>query len=240
LAEEMNSNKNWFDGGLKTTNYDIFGTKTGRLSNKRAGIPILTMKKEDRIKLKPSNDLFVEFDFNAAEIRTLLALSKHTQPEEDIHSWNANIVAKGTITREKMKKRFFAWLYNPKAEDHMLSQYYNKEVLISSFWDGVEVSTPYGRKIACDRDHALNYLLQSTSSDVCMEQAFRIRKIFEGCKTKICYLLHDSVVLDFSREDLKKFEEARRAFGETRFGNYMVSAKLGKNFKDMAEVICTQ
>ena len=94
----------------------------------------------------------------------------------------------------------------------MLSQYYNKEVLISSFWDGVEVSTPYGRKIACDRDHALNYLLQSTSSDVCMEQAFRIRKIFEGCKTKICYLLHDSVVLDFSREDLKKFEELSSSF----------------------------
>jgi hypothetical protein len=240
LTEEMNNNKNWFDGKLKTTNYGIFGTKTGRLSNKQAGIPILTMKKEDRVKLKPTNDLFVEFDFNAAEIRTLLALGRHAQPPEDIHSWNATVVAKGTITRDQMKKRFFAWLYNPKSDDQMLSRYYDRDALIGTHWDGKSVKTPYGRDIPCDRDHALNYLLQSTSSDVCIEQAFKVRKIFQDCKTRICYLLHDSVVLDFAREDLKKFEEARKAFGETKFGNYMVSAKLGKNFKDMTEVVCTQ
>ena len=198
------------------------------------------MKKEDRIKLKPTNDLFVEFDYNAAEIRTLLALNKHTQPTEDIHTWNATVVARGLTSREKMKKRFFAWLYNPKAEDHMLSRYYNRDSIVDTYWDGLEVKTPFNRRIACDRDHALNYLLQSTSSDICIEQAFRIRKIFKNCKTKICYLLHDSVVLDFAREDLGKFEEAKEAFGQTRLGNYKVSAKIGKNFKDMMEIPCTQ
>lgn len=236
LSEEMNAKRNLFGGKKRATNYNIFGTRTGRLSNKNAGIPILTMKKEDRVNLQPSNDLFVEFDFNAAEIRTLLALNNKEQPEKDIHTWNTEVVARNLTTRGEMKKRFFAWLYNPKAEDHMLSKYYDKDVIIDKYWDGEMVTTPYGRHIPCDREHALNYLVQSTSSDVCIEQAFRVREILKDCETQICYLLHDSIVLDFTRKDVKKFDEIQAAFGETRFGNYLVSAKIGKNFRDMTEV----
>tara|TARA_B100000424_G_scaffold253253_1_gene230262 strand:+ start:171 stop:1295 length:1125 start_codon:yes stop_codon:yes gene_type:complete len=236
LCEEMNVRKNIFDGKKRTTNYNVFGTRTGRLSNKSAGIPILTMKKEDRVKLQPRNDLFVEFDFNAAEIRTLLALNDKEQPKQDIHTWNTEVVANGSTTRDEMKKRFFAWLYNPKAEDRVLSKHYDKNAVLDKYWNGKAVVTPYGRTIPCDREHALNYLVQSTSSDVCIEQAFKVREILKDCKTQICYLLHDSVVLDFTRADVRKFDEIQKVFSETRFGNYLTSAKIGKNFRDMTEV----
>ena len=236
LAEEMNAKKNIFNGKKKTTNYNVFGTRTGRLSNKSAGIPILTMKKEDRVNLEPTKDLFVEFDFNAAEIRTLLALNNKEQPKQDIHTWNTEVVANNSLTRDEMKKRFFAWLYNPKAEDLELSRYYDKEAILDKYWDGKMVTTPYGRQIPCDRDHALNYLVQSTSSDVCIEQAFKVREIIKDCETQICYLLHDSIVLDFTRKDVRKFEEIQKTFSETRFGSYLTSAKIGKNFRDMTEV----
>jgi len=236
LSEEMNTRKNIFDKKKRTTNYNVFGTRTGRLSNKGAGIPILTMKKEDRVKLEPTNDLFVEFDFNAAEIRTLLALSGKEQPEQDIHTWNTEVVAGNSITRDEMKKRFFAWLYNPKAEDAVLSKHYDKNAIIEKYWDGEAVTTPYGRRIPCDRDHALNYLVQSTSSDVCIEQAYKVREILKERKTQICYLLHDSIVLDFTRTDVSKFDEIQKTFSETRFGNYLTSASIGKNFRDMTEV----
>ena len=61
--------------------YNIFGTKTGRLTTKPNSFPILTLKKEYRSILKPNNDLFVELDYNAAELRVLLTLMNVEQPK---------------------------------------------------------------------------------------------------------------------------------------------------------------
>ena len=71
---------------------------------------------------------------------------------------------------------------------------------------------------------------------MCIEQAYKLREFFKGSRTKICYLLHDSVILDFAKEDVGKFMEAKRIFGETRFGNYVVNSSIGKNFGEMKEV----
>ena len=76
----------------------MFGSKTGRLTNVKGYFPILTMDKEHRSVVKPKNDLFVELDYNGAEIITLLALSGREQPKQDIHQWNVQNVANGTIS----------------------------------------------------------------------------------------------------------------------------------------------
>ena len=55
--------------------YNIFGTKTGRLTTVPGSIPILTMAKEFRVVVEPTNDWFVEMDYNGAELRTVLSLS---------------------------------------------------------------------------------------------------------------------------------------------------------------------
>lgn len=233
LTEEMNSNSNLYNGELKNTNYNIFGTRTGRLSNKKSGIPILTMKREERSALEPSNDLFVEFDFNAAELRTLLSLSGNEQPDIDIHEWSRS---QTDLSREEMKKRTFAWLYNPEARDPLLERFYDRILVKDKYRTENGVRTPFLRNIETDDRRALNYIVQSTSSDVCIEQAYRLREFFKGSRTKICYLLHDSVILDFAKEDVAKFSEARRIFGNTRFGKYIVNSSIGKNFGEMKEV----
>jgi len=233
VTEEMNAKLNLYDGELKRTNYNIFGTKTGRLSNAKAGIPILTMKKEDRRLLQPTNDLFMELDFNAAELRTLLALSGQHQPEEDIHEWTAK---KANMNREDIKKRTFAWLYNPEASDSLLERFYDRKGIKDRFYDKSAVKTPFLRKIETDERRALNYIIQSTSSDICIEQAYKLRELFKGCRTKICYLLHDSVILDCAKEDAQKCFTAKKIFADTTFGQYRVNASIGKNFGEMKKL----
>lgn len=236
LTEEMNSSRNLYKGKRSSTNYNIFSTRTGRLSNAKSSIPILTMKKEDRAHLTPTNDLFVEFDFNAAELRTLLALSNREQPLEDIHDWNLSHVATKSTTREEVKKRTFAWLYNPKASDSLLEGIYSRDQVKDVYYKSGSVKTPFFRNIQTDDRRALNYIVQSTSSDVCVEQSYKLREFFRDSRTKICYLLHDSVILDFAKEDADRFLDAKSIFGRTRFGQYRVNASIGKNFGEMREV----
>ena len=82
--------------------YNPWGTVTGREKN---SFPILTLNKELRSALTPKNDLFVELDYNAAEVRVLLALLGEDQPNEDIHSWISKNVFDEKIDRESTKKR---------------------------------------------------------------------------------------------------------------------------------------
>lgn len=236
LTEEMNSRLNLFNDELKRTNYNVFGTKTGRLSNAQSGIPILTLKKEDRASLKPRNDLFVELDFNAAELRTLLALGDKEQPEQDIHDWNMQQFNKEGMTREEVKKRTFAWLYNPEASDSLLESLYDRHAIKDKYKTATGLRTPFFREIETEDRKVLNYLVQSTSSDVCIEQCFKLREFFKECKTKISYLLHDSVILDYSKEDRDKLIEAKNIFSNTRFGKYRVNASIGKDFGNMKRI----
>ena len=219
--------------------YNMFGSKTGRLTNIKGNFPVLTLDRDHRNVLLPNNDLFVELDYNGAEIRTLLALSGKEQPKEDIHSWNVQNVARGFTTRDKMKERFFAWMYNPSASDHMIEKFYDKEAA-NDFWDGAHVTTPYGRKIEADSHHSLNYLIQSTTSDLVLENALKIFDYVSGHKTKIAFTVHDSIVLDLAAEDRDHIIPILKIFEETRFGTFKANMSVGKKYGDLKGVAWKQ
>jgi len=65
--------------------YNPFGTVTGRLTTMPQTFPILTLHRDFRGCLHPQEDWFLELDYNAAEVRTLLGLSGTPQPTGDIH-----------------------------------------------------------------------------------------------------------------------------------------------------------
>ena len=162
--------------------YNPYGTVTGRLGVQPGSFPILNIAREARRAILPTNDCFIEMDFNSAELRVLLALNNKEQPEIDIHEWNAKHIFKEDMDRDEIKKKTFSWLYNPKSLNKSLEMCYNKNYILEKYYDGSHVNTIFDRKIESDDHHALNYIIQSTTSDLFLKQAIKIWKLLKGKK----------------------------------------------------------
>ncbi len=216
--------------------YNLWGTTTGRLSTHSDSFPILTLNRNLRSVIHPQNDLFVELDYNSAEIRTLLSLMGDPQPEADIHEWARENIFDSKITRAEAKKKVFAWLYNPNAKNKKLSNFFDKHQMLKKYYIDGCVSTPYNRTIEVEPDKALNYLIQSTASDMFLRSVLEVDKLLAGKKTKIAFLVHDSVVLDVDREDKQLLEEILSVFSDTSLGRFKANLSMGRNFGNLKEI----
>ena len=194
------------------------------------------MNRDFRAVLEPQNDWFVELDFNAAELRVLLSLLGKEQPEADIHNWNIHNIFRDGSSRAQAKKRAFAWLYNPESEDRSMNQVYDRDAVLGQYWDGENVETLYNRKIAADRFHALNYIVQSTCADMVLEQACKIRRLLSTRRSTVAFVVHDSVVIDLANEDRQEIVGIVEEFSSTRLGKFMVNLHAGKNFGNLKEL----
>ena len=215
--------------------YNAFKTKTGRLSTFSSSFPILTMHTSYRKMLVPNNDWFVEFDFNAAELRVMLGLLGLGQPQEDMHDWNIKNVFEGVVDRKTAKKNIFAWLYSAK-KDKNIEKVYDRGAIKQKYWDGQSVNTIFGRQIESDEFHSVNYTIQSTAADLFLRQMIKVWKLLEGKKSYVAFSLHDSLVIDFSEEDQQMINEIKEAFANTSLGKFKVSAYAGKNYGEMRKL----
>ena len=216
--------------------YNIFGTKTGRLSTFPNSFPIMTLDRDHRSILKPNNDVFMELDYNAAELRVFLGLLDIPQPKGDIHAWIGQSVFKGGLSRDMVKKKVFAWLYNPQAENAKLEKLFNKDRILEKYYDGEHISTPFGRKIKSDQHHALNYIIQSTTSDMFLRQVIKADRIIKNTDSHIAFSIHDSFVIDLKRDNRDILEEIIKIFSDTHFGKFKVNLSIGKDFGNMRQI----
>ena len=227
----------------KRINYNLFGTKTGRLTTKKGSVPIMTMNKEFRSVVKPNNDYFLELDFNAAEIRTLLALAGAKQPLEDIHAWNLTQGMGDSVkTREDAKKAFFSWLYDEKKKNDKLEHIYKRNYVrekyfkIKKFSAGGVVTTPFGNTMNADYRHALSYLIQGTTAEMVLRQAIKIDEFLEKHKSFIAFTVHDSVIIDLPKEEMGLIPDLKALFCDTELGSFKVNTAFGSDFGNLREV----
>ena len=216
-------------------NYNIFGTKTGRLGLHEGSFPILNLKKSHRRAVLPKWDWFVELDYNGAEIRTLLALSGQRQPKGDIHAWNVENVFNNEVSRDVAKKRLFSWLYNSQS-NAIDSEYYDRKKVLNKFYENGHVQTPFGRCIESDDFHALNYLLQSTSSDNCITQINKLHRFLRDKHSNVAFIIHDSVILDLRHSERDLLPQIREIFTDTKLGQFKANVKVGKNLGAMEKI----
>jgi len=221
----------------KYVRYNLFGTKTGRLTTKRSSFPIMTMNKEFRSVVKPTNSYFLELDFNAAEIRTLLALAGAKQPLEDIHAWNlAQGMGEAVKTREDAKKAFFSWLYDEKKKNEKLEQIYKRSDVINDHFKGGQVTTPFGNTMPADRHHSLSYLIQGTTAEMVLRQAIKIDEFLKEYKSFISFTVHDSIIVDISKEETNLVPKLIGMFADTELGLFKVNASFGSDFGNLREM----
>jgi len=223
---------------LVTTNkpfvdYDMTKTVTGRLSTKKGSFPIMTLAKKYRRILTPTNNWFYELDVNACELRAVLALLGRDQPEEDLHEWNLTNVFTRAKDRDNAKKRIFSWLYNPNNKDDKVSKIYDRNKLKTLYFKDNKVTTPFGRIIECDEDHAVNYLVQSTAADMVFEQMYKVWEFLKDKKSFIKFCNHDSLMIDLHVDDQYEINKIKELFSNTRFGNLRVNCLGGENWADM-------
>jgi hypothetical protein len=196
----------------------------------------LTLDKDFRKILEPNNDLFVELDYNASELRTLLALSGKKQPPEDLHEWNSKNVYRGLLSREKSKKRIFAWLYNPSSKDYLSSLAYDRDTVVEKYFNGDRVTTFFDRTIPADDHHALNYIIQSTANDLLLRKLIELDEYLKDKKSYIAFSIHDSLVIDFDKDEQNLISDIAKIFSGTNFGDFKVNLSIGKNFGEMRRV----
>jgi len=225
--------------GPQFIDYNMFGTVTGRLTTNPGSFPMLTVQKDFRKLIKPNNDWFLSLDYNAAELRCFLALTDQAQPQEDMHDWNVRNIyhdAEQTPTRQEAKVRFFAWLYDPYSKDTISASHYDKEKLLDTWYDSEYIGTPHGRQIKVDSRRALNYLLQSTTSDLVLERAVALDKYLENKKSFISHIVHDEVVIDLADEDRSLVPEMKELFSHNKLDKFLVRLTCGKNYHDLKEL----
>ena len=218
--------------------YNLYGTKTGRLTVESGYFPILNLDKEHRCVLTPQNDFFVELDFNSAELRVVFYLMGQEQPDLDIHNWIKDNVYKTKITRDRLKSKTFAWLYNPQAENHRLESFIDRRKLVKKYYINGRVETPFDRSLEVEPNKALNYLIQSTTADLVLRQALKVDECLENKKSKIAFIVHDSVVLDMSKDEVEELVKSRLVldiFKKTDFGDFKINMAVGTNYGKMSK-----
>lgn len=216
--------------------YNIAGTKTGRLTTESDSFPILTLDRDHREILIPQNDLFLELDYNSAELRVFLGLLGIEQPKEDIHTWIGQNVFKGEYSRDTVKKKVFAWLYNPHSKNAELEKIFKKQDILNKYYKNGTIETIFGREIKADEYHALNYIIQSTTSDLFLRNIIKINHFLRKCESKIAFMIHDSVIIDFKKEEWNKVTEIVDVFSNTIFGHMPANVSIGKNYGKMSRL----
>ena len=223
--------------GSPFIDYNIFGTKTGRLSTYSQSLPILTMNKELRSLIKPINDWFISLDYNAAEARTVIGLLEELQPNEDVHEWHMETIfkRKGITSREEAKTIFFAWLYNPGASN-IDGAPYDRDALLDKFYIDGKIQTPFGRRIEVGEFKALNYLIQSTTADLVNERAVALDEFLDNKKSFVSHIVHDEVVLDLHDDERYLLPEIKEIFSQNKLDSFRVNLSAGKDYYNLEKL----
>ena len=226
------------------TSYNLYNA-TSRPTNSFNSVNYAAIPKtaQHRKSFKPTNDFYVEFDFDGYHLRLLAEQIDFGLSSESAHKQLAKLYfGKDEITDEEYnqaKQINFQAIYGKIPDEHKDLEIFQKiQSFIDHLWVEFEglgfVENPHSRKRFTEelKDmHAqklMNYMMQSleTSRNVLILK--EVLRYLKDKQTKIALYTYDAILFDFSKEDGKEtLQDIEKIMSEDN--KYPVKFKFSKD-----------
>jgi len=108
--------------------------------------------------------------------------------------------------------------------------------VINDHFKSGQVTTPFGNTMEADRHHSLSYLIQGTTAEMVLRQAIKIDEFLKEYKSFISFTVHDSIIVDISKDEINLVPKLIEMFADTELGLFRVNASFGADFGNLREV----
>ena len=237
LTWKPNSVKN----GKIYTSYNLYNI-TARPTNAFNGLNFLALQKDKaRAAFVPSNDFFVDFDFDGYHLRLIANLLNVQLPaDRSIHLFlGEHYFGKDVLTEEEYqesKKITFRQLYSG-IEDEVadIELFKHVDEFIKRMWTDYTnngyVILPNGRKLVQENANPqklFNYYIQCLETVNNVKKLAKLKTYLSDKQSKVVLVVYDSILVDFSKQDgMTTYHGIKSILEED---NYMVKVKTGDNY----------
>lgn len=224
-------------------------TTTGRPVNNFNGVNFMNMghKTGVRESFEPTNDLFIEIDYDGYHPRLIADLVDFSFEDKGVHNTLAEIYFDtDNVTDEQYKKSkeiTFQQIYGGIRKEYTNHPFFKKaQEYIDLNWELFNangyVETSLGKKIRKEHhpditpQRLFNYLIQATETETNMDVVFKLTKYLRrgNKKTKLCLYVYDSFLIDYSHEDgVDTLLEIKQLISE----KFPVKMKKGTNYNTL-------
>jgi hypothetical protein len=228
------------DGKIYTS-YNLYNT-TSRPTNAFNSINFLALTKgEPRSSFVPTNDFFIDFDFDGYHLRLIANLIGIQIPtDKSIHLFLGEYYfGKEELTKEEYqesKKITFRQLYNGIEESVAGIELFNRaDQFIQELWgsytkDGYIV-LPNGRKLVQENANPqklFNYYIQCLETVNNVKKLIKLKEYLKDKQSRVVLVVYDSILVDFSKQDgMSTYYGIKSILEED---NYMVKVKTGGDY----------
>lgn len=224
------------------SNYNLYNI-TSRPTNAYNAINFLAFTKDNKSRSAfiPTNDIFVEFDFDGYHLRLIANKIGYELPTNiSIHTYlGQQYFGKKELTPEEYqesKKITFRQLYNGVEAEFRQIDFFNKvAIFIEDLWDKLQyqrhIVLPNGRYLKgaeFNPQKLFNYYVQCLETVNNVEKLLKLKELLENAKSKVVLVVYDSILIDFSKEDGREMLDNIR--GILQENNYLVKAQMGKSY----------
>lgn len=224
------------------TKYNLYNI-TSRPTNAFNGINFLAFAKgnKSRSAFIPSNDIFLEFDFDGYHLRLIANKIGYQLPSDtSIHTYlGQQYFGKKELTPEEYqesKKITFRQLYNGVEAEYRRIEFFSKvAIFIEDLWDTMQyggyIELPNGRRLKgkdFNPQKLFNYYVQCLETVNNVVKLAKLKELLKDKKSKVVLVVYDSILIDYSGEDGKELSlQIRDILQED---SYLVKGQLGKSY----------
>jgi len=231
------------------TSYNLYNL-TGRPTNSFNGVNFLAIPKDKQYRksIVPSNDYFVEFDFDAYHLRLIAKLIgyKFSNPKESVHTQLAKqYFSTDDVTEDQYSESkviSFRQLYGGVESKYKHIDFFNYlDSFVEQQWNAYKRSgaivLPTGRILRTTKGmnklKLFNYIVQNMETKENVEKINAIHDIIEDkkYKSRLVLITYDSFLLDYSVQDGKEALVSIKNILQGQEDHFMmVKHKHGKDY----------